>query len=118
MSAIHLLTSLVLSWLLYFLELRFSFLPSNFAQAFAYGSAVIQIYLRLLELNFSLLVNNHRFKALLGLFSSIRMFLLAAIFAYFILKLKFNILALASAFLVYKLILVIVGFYRNASYSR
>lgn len=77
------------------------------------GSAALNLYLRLLQnafwiafaakMNFQ--VEN---KTLLIIFSALRSLIIASIFALFILKLKFNLVALGIAFICYNII-VIVG---------
>jgi hypothetical protein len=104
---LHLITAVVISVLLYF------FYDHFFAISFAAGSMAWNMYLRLLQNAFwialaaklNLQVEN---KTLLIIFSAIRTLIIASIFAFFILKLKFNLIALGSAFICYNII-VIVG---------
>jgi hypothetical protein len=109
---VHLLASVMISMLIYFLYQPF------FAISFAAGSLTFNIYLRLLQgtfwlalaakLNFD--VEN---KSLLMIFSAFRTFLIAAILVLLILKLKFNLIALVSAFICYNIIVIIASILIN-----
>jgi hypothetical protein len=109
---VHLLASVVISMLIYFLY------QPLFAISFAAGSLTFNIYLRLLQgtfwlalaakLNFD--VEN---KSLLMIFSAFRTFLIAAILVLLILKLKFNLIALVLAFICYNIIVIIASILIN-----
>ncbi len=104
---LHLFVSLFISAGLYFPD-------KGFALAFVAGSLALNLYLRLLQNAFwlalaaklNLELEN---KALLIIFSSIRTLIIGSIFAFFILKLKFNLIALAAAFICYNIIVVLAA---------
>jgi hypothetical protein len=104
---LHLISSVLISLGLYF------FYEKQFAFSFMSGSGALNLYLRLLQNAFwlalaakiNLAVEN---KTLLIIFSAIRTLIIASTFAFFILKLKFNLIALGIAFICYNII-VIVG---------
>lgn len=104
---LHLISSAVISFGLYFLY------EKEFAYSFMAGSGALNLYLRLLQNAFWLalaakLNMDIENKTLLIIFSAIRTLIIASIFAVLILKLKFNLIALAVAFICYNII-VIVG---------
>ncbi len=104
----HLIASVMIALPIYFIY------GKDFAIPFIAGSAALNLYLRLLQnafwlsiaakLNFD--VEN---KTLLIIFSALRALILASIFALFILKLKFNLIALAVAFICYNIIVVVAS---------
>lgn len=106
----QLIASALISALLYF------FYDQFFAISFAAGSAAMNLYLRLLQNAFwlalaaklNLEVEN---KTLLIIFSAIRSLIIGSLFAFFILKLKFNLIALGTSFICYNIIIVAVAFF-------
>lgn len=104
--------------------LLFSFLEESFAKAFFYGSLVFNIYLRLLGFNFEAYIKPgdqeseiSKYKILLSIFSSLRTALIGGVLAIFILKFKFNLYALAAAFILFQVVLIGSGLFFNAPHN-
>jgi hypothetical protein len=112
----HLIFSLAISALLYFFYEQF------FAISFLAGSAAMNLYLRLLQnafwLSFAAKLNfDVENKTLLIIFSAFRALLIAGLFTYFILKLKFNLIALGTSFICYNIIVIAGAVFFNPAFK-
>lgn len=115
---IHTYSSIVIAAILYF------FYQENFAKIFFYSSLTMNLYLRLLGVNFSAFIvpgenekDKSKYNILLSIFSGFRTAIIAAIYAIFILKFKFNLYALALGLLLFQVILIGSGIFFNAPYN-
>ena len=108
----HLVIALVIAAIIYAFKQQF------FALSFVAGSIALNLYLRLLQNAFwialaaklNLDVEN---KTLLIIFSACRSLLIAGVFTYFILKLKFSLIALGISFICYNIIVIAGAIFFN-----
>jgi len=119
-----------------FVTLAFYLLKPELAKAFFCASCAWLIYIYMLGLSLENFISNtaimsinsenqneenskfsKKFKILVSILAGLRMALMAGIFAIFILKFKLNLSGLLASFLLYKLVLFLVGL-NYAAYNR
>lgn len=127
----HSAVSLIVSLSVYFFA-------KEIAEAIFFGSLACNVYLRMLCFNFQGILNTSdlfvangndisvqntnipkKSEILLTIISGLRMAIIAGAFALFILKFKLNLIGLSVSFILYKLVLLLSGFWNktNASHN-